>query len=234
MKRVLLVHGWGHTSDILKPLGDLLNAEVEYMLFPGMDCDLCKPIEGKVMDYYTSIVFSKIRDGNYDCVVAHSMGAIPVLKAASELQNPPKIVLLSPVYGAPKRLVFLIPFKPIWTFCIRCVQKTPILEYLSRFTVFDKSSVDNRLLNCTRSCNPEILADTLWSILTERWRVPDDSRIKNVCIVTGDSDILLGSGCCHRLANDIDVESLWVLQRSSHCVFLDHKMCVASIINSYL
>lgn len=109
MKRILLIHGWLHTTDVFNSLKTKLsNCEVVLWKIDGMDNSNNCTTEQLVKQLQ-----DHIRCNSYDLIVAHSVGCY-ILLHSMDKEIKSKVILLNPVYRNYKWYIKLVmPMLPI-------------------------------------------------------------------------------------------------------------------------
>lgn len=158
-KRLLLIHGWGHSSKIWTALTKRLcsTSKVVTIDLPGFGCSPALKSNmidirqyGKILLKFISEIFG---DSMPSVVVADSLGAIIVLRLMAKGHLISNRVLLSgcPFEGLPKILgVFKIKGLLSWFF--RVIQFLPkdfssaILRLVSLYTVHKQKSIESSII----------------------------------------------------------------------------------------
>ena len=157
MKKILLVHGILHTTEIFDSLEKALGKSCRCVRFyiPGLDDSRKVTVNDNI-----NLLRMHLREGKYDLIVAHSYGAFLVLNSLRECKGT-KVLLLNPLvdnlsYDL-RRNLRLLKFLPLAKKLMRFKAGRKFLLKYAGLTCNDINKVDDKLLKGLSVCHGDIV-----------------------------------------------------------------------------
>lgn len=189
-KKILVVHGWMHSARRYEALKEELEAnsscEVILYEFPGFGETPARYCF-KIMKHYEEEFRHYIRNKNFDCIIAHSMGGNIVLRVLQSADCHAKnIILMNPEYTG---ITFLKPFLAffpfIWLgmFLMRLPGKLScfLIKIISLLTIKHWSCIDEIIVADAKRADPWTATVLMFELAYDRWRftgnVPEEQKI---------------------------------------------------------
>lgn len=241
---LLLLHGWGSSSDVMRPIADRLGAyRTCYLIdFPGFG-DSPEPLKGwSVGDYadLTSDFIRQILPENQSAdILAHSFGGRVSIKFLSNKQDPTakridKVIFTGAAGLKPKRsLSFYVKKYTAKTLKAPFVLlpeplRNAGLDWLRKTSLWKKlGSGEYRELTGT-------MRETFVKTVTE-YLEKDVREIPNeVLLIWGEKDAATPLEQGERMDQLLKQSALVTIPEAGHYAFLDNPVQFAAIVKSYL
>ena len=213
MKKILIIHGWMHSSDryimLKRDMEKLLECTVDLYEIPGFG--KTKPIcYSNLLHYYSLHVRDVIAENEYDYVIGHSMGGNILLRALDMIDTKANLILLSPEYMGISYLKPLTIFCPIMPLGLLILQKieckftTFIMKLIALLTVNKWQQIDDRIIKDSRRANALIATVAMFELAWDSWRITSDLwKERKVNLLVGQNDRIILAKKMQLLRHDL-------------------------------
>ncbi|MBQ3496996.1 MAG: alpha/beta fold hydrolase, partial [Oscillospiraceae bacterium] len=220
-KTVLIVHGWMHSGKRYEKLKEDLEkgGEVKVALheFPGFG-ESRPTAYFRVLRRYERDMGKLLREREYDFVIGHSMGGNILLRALSDMECRPRLILLSPAYGGMnmlKPMVILYPFIYVGLFLtqkIECRLTDFLIKCAALLTINDRKKIDGQTIADVRRASALAALNTMMELAWDGWRVePKKWTGRKVELILGENDRIITKRKMEKLAQalgDVNVHTI--------------------------
>lgn len=225
--RVLIVHGWLHSTKLYESLKSDLESHghlVTLWEMPGFGGN--KPIcKRNILQHYTEMLREELLTGEYSCAIGHSMGANLLLRAVCSSGARVKLILLSPLYNGIPLLkpigcalpLFWMPFYLAQHIDNKVTSTT--IKLMSLLTVNKWSCIHDDLVTAVRDADTATALYSLSEIIYSSWRVP--TRIRDITIICGAKDRVIQPRRIVQLCTDAHVRTLHTMSSAGHTAVLE-------------
>ncbi len=212
--KILIVHGWMHSSCGYKTIGDKLLSmyDCELYLFDSPSFGINKPITyKKMLDTHGKILSKLIHKHEFDLIIGHSMGGSLVIRAVENLRfkKIPKIILACPeYYGINKFIPFA--FTPrllaiLVSFLKRYGSKkflTKFVKKLSTLYVKDSNLIDEDIVNIVVNSHSLGSMRLLRELAFDRHRIKDPTNFSKTLLIISEDDAIISKKKIKMLIKD--------------------------------
>lgn len=241
-KRILIIHGWMHSSmryrRLQKDLESTGRFQIDLYEFPGFGASPPK-YSRNILKRYATDLRQYLKENTFDIILSHSMGGNVLLKAlladSEDVPRCRKLILLSPVYGGVdclKPLIFLYPVIPAG---LRFLQLPLagcrlLVKLVSLLTINSWSDIDLRIIADARRADPKVAARTMMEMAFDRWKVKKTLDQDQVLLVLGAKDRVISKRKMEKLRRDLGGCRVKVLKGIGHtAVVEDYQALVRRI-----
>lgn len=241
--RILLVHGWAHSSRIWTQAAALLRSTHTVVAFdwPGFGDSPPLPRESVSMDTYSCVLAGMIervaKEGRIAAIAADSLGAIVLLRLLAEREIRAPVLILSgcPYFGL-GRLATLTGETRLMAAFLTIVRRSPrslarsIIRALSLATVNNWRHIDDDLVGSVLAADPY----SSGRLLTEMKTVARVSRLSSnqsihAVVVRGKMDRVASHAAGVALARDV-VGQLIEIESVAHTPMMESPKRFAEVL----
>lgn len=213
MKKILIIHGWMHSSDryimLKSDMEKLLECKVDLYEIPGFGktkptCYL------NLLHHYSSLVRDVVVENQYDYVIGHSMGGNILLRVMDMVNTKAKLILLSPEYmgiSYLKPLTVFCPVMPLGLFILQkidCRLTTFIMKLVALLTVNKWKQIDDRIIKDSRRANALIATVAMFELAWDSWRITSGLwKERKVNLIVGQNDRIILDNKMQLLRRDL-------------------------------
>ena len=230
MKRILILHGWMHSSERYRHLKKILEMHqynVTLYEFPGFG-ETPATHKTNILKNYTIDLINYLNRTEFDCIIAHSMGGNIILKSWSFLKKAPTtLILLSPEYGGilflrPFIILFPLIFSGMYLLKLKCRLTNFIIKCLSLFTINHWNYIDQIILEDVRRANPWISSILIFEMAYDNWRYRNSpSLFQQIYLFSGEPDRIISKSSAKKLKKDIPNCKQKIIPKIGHTIVLE-------------
>lgn len=232
---VLLLHGWGSSSDVYKGIMELMQSSFRLTApdFPGCGKSGTLPNVWTIDDYAEFVLEFIEKTGLQNPIlVGHSHGGRTVLKLAGDKKlNPPKIILLDAAGLIPKKSVK----RKIRDAGFSVVKKSLTLPLINKFSGGLLEKARNRYGSADyRNAATKELRSTLVNLVNTDLRDILPNIKCPTLLIWGENDTATPLSDAKIMEKLIPDAGLCVIKFAGHFAFLEQPRQVGAIIKSFL
>ena len=214
-KKILLIHGWMHSSKRYMKFAEEIGNDCEVSLvdLPGFGEEEVEDYilkEKSLLNYFRDEVIDLLNNENFDIIIGHSLGGNLILRALAKMKYKfeGRIVLFNPCYNgidALKPILSLTKLnRTLFSFKNRFPKKVvkPFIKVLALITINDWKLIDDIIINDTIMANPYVSEKLMEELVFDEWRIR--KKIKNITIVESENDRLIKEKKIEILKSDVD------------------------------
>ncbi len=242
-KKILILHGWLHSAERYLQLKNDLEGQghtVDTFEFPGFGDTECE-YKSHIFMHYVLSVRKLIRENDYDHIIAHSMGANILLKAAENQDFKANLILLSPAcYGIDhlRSFSFLIRFLPRILRNLKRLDNgisVSLIKAVSLLTVNKWDKIDDIIVRDVYRADPHVAAKTLYALMWDKWRTNKECwSDKKIYLILGENDRVVLTDKVKELISDIPITKAWRIKGIGHTAVVENYDKLLEIIGKIL
>lgn len=215
-KKILIIHGWTHSSKryihLAKELSSTYN--VTLLDLPGFGMSKKLKCKKNLIEALSNEVKTFLENNKFDLLIGHSLGAAILLRIiySKDINISKKVILLNPPYNGisylklPSILVYMnYGLFKLQSFCPRWLAK-PFIKIVALLSINTYKLIDDILIDDVRNSNSWYAAQLFKELAWDNWEVKDLSKSRIVKIVKSEKDRLINRRNIEKLKNDIGAD----------------------------
>lgn len=224
--KILIIHGWMHSSKIYKRLKEDLSTNAKYDVtlyeLPGFGDNPAKYKENITVSYSKDLRQYLI-DNKYDVVIAHSLGGNVTLRATEDLSI--RRILLSPEYKGITLLKLVMPFTLIGVPVLNILKHvnpftTFILKLFSLLTINSWKAITNEVIESARKADSHVAVELLKEMSDDTYKTTKSS--KTTYLILGENDRIISKTKMKALYDDLEQCEMFIINKIGHTAVLEN------------
>lgn len=240
-KPLLILHGWGSSSQVMKPVAKKLSSRRKSVLidFPGFGNSPEPPNSWQISDYaelVTTFIQENLNGGPVDFLV-HSFGCRVLLKILSERNRPPEIDKIIITGGAglkPKRSFSFYIKKTTASFLKAPLKLLPGKWQESAGNRLRKTALWRSLGSSDYSKLSGVMRETFVKSVNEFFDLKLADIDREILLLWGKEDTATPLEQGKRMEKGLQNGTLVEIEHAGHYAFLDQPARFAAICEAYL
>lgn len=229
-KRVLIIHGWMHSSERYVKLAKELESDCSCTILdlPGFGGSN-SIAKWNIIEAYTNEMITLLSKEKFDILIGHSLGGAIILRVLEKMSDKylGDVILASPSYcgiNHLKPIAFFVPINAflfkIQSMCPRIVS-APFIKVVGLLSVNKWDLIDDVLINDSRKANAWTAAVLMYELAFDKWRTKNLANIEKIRIINSKKDRIILDEKISVLKTDLKTFQLIEIPDVGHTTVLE-------------